>query len=68
MRGCCDRCGVALTRAHGGRGRRLAVVADNGHMTSVELCGEHYPEALRAALEALLAPPARRPLKTADAS
>lgn len=50
----CARCGVALTPAHGGPPRRLALIADNGHMTSADLCDPHYREATRAALEALL--------------
>lgn len=49
------RCGVALTPAGiGGPPRRLSLIADNGHATSVDLCGEHYREAVREALEALL--------------
>lgn len=50
----CVRCGVALTPGLGGDPRRLALLADNGHMTTVDLCGEHYREATHAALEALL--------------
>lgn len=60
MKGCCDRCGLVLTVAHGGHGRRLMLVADNGQCTTVELCADHYRETLRAALEALLAPEGRR--------
>lgn len=51
---CCDKCGVALSPAHGGPPRRLMLVADNGSATTVALCGEHYREAVRAALDALL--------------
>lgn len=50
----CDRCGVALTAGLGGRPHRVAVVFENGHMVSVDLCREHYGDVVRETLAGLI--------------
>ena len=55
----CDRCGVALTPAHGGPAQRLMVVWASGAATTVDLCRGCYEPAVHITLEAILKPPGR---------
>lgn len=52
----CDRCGIALTSAHGGSAERVMVCWPNHSVTTADLCRGCYQDAVRPILEALLGP------------
>lgn len=50
----CSKCGIALTPAHGGPGRRVMVCWDSGATSPVELCRPCYASAVEAILRAIM--------------